>query len=529
MMKETKPLSPHWADIAAMRVIKEQGDKERYVVASGITPSGTVHIGNFREVLTVDLVARALKSLGKQVHFIYSWDNFDTFRKVPKNVPDQDAFKPYLRQAIARIPDPWGEEKTYAQGRIAHFEKELQRVGIAPHYIYQEKAYSEGRYAKEIRFALENRAKIRAILDRFRKEPLAENWVPTSIYCSQCHKDTIEHEEYLGEWDYHYKCQNCGKEETVDIRKTPNLKLAWRVDWPMRWHFEKVDFEPGGKDHSSDGGSHDTGKLIIKELWNQNPPTYQQYDFVMIKGGAGKMSSSSGELYTLSQVLDIYEPIVTRWIFAGQRPNHDFAIAFDEDVIKNYDEFDKSEQIAYSAPDASDKYPLIRRIIEMSSVDGKLPAKMPNRPKFRTLCNRMQLCGGDIERTFERYYAKDYSKEDKVYFNERAVRAQFWLDHYAPEEFRYKLRLKKAEDLELTTQEKAVIQALRDLLSEVDLETVEEKVLNNLIWEKIIKGTGSDSKDAFQVIYRVLMNRDQGPRLPSFLKEIGKESLLELL
>lgn len=527
-MKEQKPLSPHWADIAAMRVIKEHGEKKRYVLASGITPSGTVHIGNFREVLTVDLVARALKSLGKDVHFLYSWDNFDTFRKVPKNLPDPDAFKAYLHQAIARIPDPWGEESSYAQGRIAAFERELKRVGIAPTFIYQEKEYSQGRYANEIRFALENRAKIREILDRFRKEPLAETWVPTSIYCGQCHKDTIEQEEYRGDWDYFYKCSSCGKEETVDIRTTPNLKLGWRVDWPMRWYFEKVDFEPGGKDHSSDGGSRDTGALIINEVWKSKAPTYQQYDFVMIKGGAGKMSSSSGELYTLSQVLDIYEPTLVRWIFAGQRPNHDFAIAFDEDVIKNYDEFDKQEQIAFSAPESSDKWPLIRRIIELSYLDSKMPKHLPNRPKFRSLCNRIQLCGGDIERTFERYYAKEFREEDKPFFMERAVRAQFWLDHHAPEEFRYKLRATK-EHLDLNTQEASVIQALRDLLSEVDLDQIEEKTLNNLIWEKIIKGTNSDSKEAFQTIYRVLMNRDQGPRLPSFLKEIGKERLLELL
>jgi lysyl-tRNA synthetase class 1 len=528
MKEQTKPLSPHWADIAALKVIKERGDKDSYVVASGITPSGTVHIGNFREVLTVDLVARALNSLHKKVHFIYSWDNFDTFRKVPKNLPDPEAFKPYLREAIARIPDPWGEEKSYAHGRIAAFEHELKRVGIAPHFIYQESEYGRGRYANEIRFALENKDKIRSILDKFRKEPLAENWLPTSIYCGKCHKDSIEKEEYRGDWNYYYKCQHCHNEETVDIRKTANLKLAWRVDWPMRWHVEKVDFEPGGKDHSSDGGSHDTGKLIIDEIWNEKAPSYLQYDFVMIKGGAGKMSSSSGELYTLSQVLDVYEPTVVRWIFASQRPNHDFAIAFDEDVIKCYDEFDKSEQIAFSPPDMSDKWPLMRRIVELSYLDTKFPEQTPKRPKFRPLCNHLQLCGGDIDRTFERYYAKEYSKVDKPYFMERAVRAKFWLNNYAPEEFRYTLRLKK-EPLDLSPQETKVIEALRQLLHKIDLDSIEEKVLNNMIWENVIKATDSDSKEAFQTIYRVLLNRDQGPRLPSFLKEIGKESLLELL
>ena len=42
----------HWADQTAEKIIREKGDKETYTVASGITPSGVVHFGNFREVIT---------------------------------------------------------------------------------------------------------------------------------------------------------------------------------------------------------------------------------------------------------------------------------------------------------------------------------------------------------------------------------------------------------------------------------------------------------------------------------------------
>ena len=72
----------HWADLAAEKVIQEKVDKKQYTVAAGITPSGTVHIGNFREIITVDLVKRALEKRGKKVRFIYSWDDYDVFRKV---------------------------------------------------------------------------------------------------------------------------------------------------------------------------------------------------------------------------------------------------------------------------------------------------------------------------------------------------------------------------------------------------------------------------------------------------------------
>ncbi len=72
---------------------KEKGPKNLYTVASGITPSGTVHIGNFREVISVDLVARALKDSGSQVRFIYSWDNYDDFAKFPKICQNKNFLK----------------------------------------------------------------------------------------------------------------------------------------------------------------------------------------------------------------------------------------------------------------------------------------------------------------------------------------------------------------------------------------------------------------------------------------------------
>ena len=84
------PLLCHWADRMADKIIQEKGDLDLYTCASGITPSGTVHLGNFREIITVDLVVRALRDRGKNVRFIYSWDDYDVFRKVPANMPDPE-------------------------------------------------------------------------------------------------------------------------------------------------------------------------------------------------------------------------------------------------------------------------------------------------------------------------------------------------------------------------------------------------------------------------------------------------------
>ena len=68
---QTRSVFSHWADQTADKIIRERGDLDVYTCASGITPSGTVHIGNFREIISVDLVVRALRDRGKNVRFIY--------------------------------------------------------------------------------------------------------------------------------------------------------------------------------------------------------------------------------------------------------------------------------------------------------------------------------------------------------------------------------------------------------------------------------------------------------------------------
>lgn len=43
----------HWADATSEKIMKKR-NAEEYVVSSGITPSGHIHIGNARETLTAE-------------------------------------------------------------------------------------------------------------------------------------------------------------------------------------------------------------------------------------------------------------------------------------------------------------------------------------------------------------------------------------------------------------------------------------------------------------------------------------------
>jgi lysyl-tRNA synthetase, class I len=347
MTKKEKPKNVplHWADQMAARIIGQKGDKEMYTGASGITPSGTIHIGNFREIITTELVVRALRSAGKRVRFIYSWDDYDVFRKVPTNMPKQELLKTFLRKPIVDTPDPYNKEESYARHNQVEVERTLPKVGVRPEFIYQHKKYRNNDYTKKILIALQHTKDIKEILNKFRSEPLTETWLPVTVFSKKDGTDKIKGLQWDGKQTLTYELED-GTTETCDITKDGNTKLLWRIDWPMRWSYEKVDFEPGGKDHSTVGGSYDTGKEIVK-IFDWTAPVYYQYDFVGIKGGDGKISSSKGDVITLQDCLDIYEPEIVRYLFTSTRPNAEFSISFDIDVIKIYEDFDKCERIHY--------------------------------------------------------------------------------------------------------------------------------------------------------------------------------------
>ena len=76
----------HWSEEIAQKIIERNPNKEEYVCAAGISPSGSVHIGNFRDIATSLFVVKALTKMGKKAKLLFSWDEFDRMRKVPANV-----------------------------------------------------------------------------------------------------------------------------------------------------------------------------------------------------------------------------------------------------------------------------------------------------------------------------------------------------------------------------------------------------------------------------------------------------------
>lgn len=527
----------HWADNAAERTLRAHPGAKKITVAAGITPSGTVHVGNFREVITVDLVARAVADRGVDVRFIYSWDDFDVLRKVPQGVPNEEILAGHVRESIAEVPDPWGDHDSYASHHIAAFEESLTPLGIAPEFIRQSQRYRAGAYAQGIRRALEGAGTIRGILDASRREhgdgkTLPADWLPLAGFCSSCKKDDLAF-SWDGDWTVHVTCGGCAHEEDVDLREGGRLKLPWRVDWPMRWAHEQVGFEPGGKDHSSAGGSYDTGKSIVADVYEWSAPQYVGYDFVSLKGAGGKFSSSKGNVVTVADCLRVFEPEVLRWLFASYRPNTEFSISFDLDVIKIYEDYDRAFRLAHDADDGGrkdKKRQVARRTMQLACPQHRrieAGSEPPRLAALRHLSTIIQIFDGDVAQTRAYYEAQGElsSNEEKRRFEQRAQCVRTWLAEHAPADFRYTIRT------EPVTRELPAGQA--DAVGKLVAILQAHPGADDAQMGAALKSFAGDlqmpTKEFYPVVYDLLLGRDRGPKLSTLLAAMGAARAVPLL
>ncbi|MCX6801251.1 MAG: lysine--tRNA ligase [Candidatus Diapherotrites archaeon] len=509
----------HWADAIAKELIESNPKKNEFTVEAGITPSGVVHIGNFREIITVDLIAKALKNAGKKVRFVYSWDDYDVFRKVPANMPNQEMLAKYLRYPIVEVPDPFGKEKSYARHNEVAVEKHLPIVGIFPEFVSQAERYTKCVYAEEIRTAMRGRAKIKEILDKYRAEEFdGPTWFPARIFCEKCRRDETKITGYDEEYSVSYECV-CGFKDTFDIRKKGIIKLSWRIDWPMHWHYENVDFEPSGKDHSSLGGSYTTGEQIIRAIWKKEPPKHIMYEFISIKGQGGKMSSSKGNTIDLEGMLNVYQPEIIRYLFASKLPHKYFEVSFEGmDVIRLYDEFQKLERIYFGREDClKEDLELNKRFYELSCVS--VPKKMPSQVNFKHLVSLLQIFQMD-----EKKVASQFNGIDKNYLNGMIPRAKFWLGNYAGEQFKFTVQenVRSETVARLSEKQKSMLRELGGKLSNQS----EEELVN--LFSALMAKHSLQPGEFFQAAYLALINKEAGPKLSGFLLTIDLERAKKL-
>src|SRR5215470_10567855 len=140
-MPATTHLGTHWADQTADAAI---ASGRPVVISSGISPSGEIHIGNMREVLTADAIYRAVRDRGAPARFNYVCDNFDPLRRVYPFL-DASVYEPLIGRPLSEIPCPCGRHPSYADHFLEPFLASLRTLRVDVELERADLMYKSGR------------------------------------------------------------------------------------------------------------------------------------------------------------------------------------------------------------------------------------------------------------------------------------------------------------------------------------------------------------------------------------------------
>ncbi|MFF5468823.1 lysine--tRNA ligase [Streptomyces achromogenes] len=565
-----------WVSRFADEVIEESERRapgKPVVVASGLSPSGPIHLGNLREVMTPHLVADEIRRRGREVRHLISWDDYDRYRKVPAGVPGVDeSWAEHIGKPLTSVPAPKGSSyPNWAEHFKAAMTEALGQLGVEFDGISQTAQYTSGAYREQILHAMRHRGDIDAILAQYRtkKAPKKQQqkavdeaeleaeegsgaaseddgssgsagYFPYKPYCGGCGKDLTTVTSYDDDTtELAYTCTACGFAETVRLSEFDRGKLVWKVDWPMRWAYEGVIFEPSGVDHSSPGSSFQVGGQIVP-IFGGEQPIGPMYAFVGISGMA-KMSSSRGGVPTPSDALKIMEPQLLRWLYARRRPNQSFKIAFDQEIQRLYDEWDKlAAKVADGSALPADVAAYTRAV---GTAAGELP-KTPRPLPYRTLASVADITAGHEDQALR--ILSELDPEQPLASLEEARprydRAEAWINTYVPADQRTIVREEPDAEL-LKSLDEASRQSVRLLLDGLaDHWSLDG--LTHLVYgvPKVQAGFSADAtpkelppeiktaqRTFFALLYHLLVGRDTGPRLPTLLLAVGQERVRTLL
>uniref|UniRef100_A0A7J2TG09 Lysine--tRNA ligase n=1 Tax=Archaeoglobus fulgidus TaxID=2234 RepID=A0A7J2TG09_ARCFL len=478
----------HWADVIASELIEISSFHR---IGTGISPSGHIHLGNLREMVTADAVRRALIEAGGKAEIIYISDDMDPLRRRYPFLPEN--YSEFVGMPLCRIPDPYGCHESYSEHFLQPFIESLEILGIPVEVRRASEMYREGLYEEAIKISLRNNDKIAQIIREVTGRELEEDWYPFMPICESCGRiNSTKVTGFDERWVY-YSC-SCGNSGKVSYKG--GGKLSWRLDWVARWKILGITCEPFGKDHATAGGSYDTGKRLAKEIFDYDPPFPIPYEWIHLKG-VGAMKSSKGIVIPVRDLVETLPPELIRYIIIRSKPERHIEFDPGFGLLEIIDEFEE-------------KFNERDRSIQLSLVHEVHYSGVP----FRHLIIVGQIANWDLEKTLEILERNGYKKEEVRADVERRLKyCRAWLEKYAPKNLRFEIISGKVN---VSEEEKKFLEKYSERLK--DEMSADE--IHKLVYE-VAKDVGIDANRAFKTIYRVLVGKDYGPRLGYFIKSLG--------
>ncbi|RLG86339.1 MAG: lysine--tRNA ligase [Thermoprotei archaeon] len=530
----------HELDKLALRAIAKASKKNSLVTCrSGTSPSGVKHIGNFNDNMLSYFIYLIVRKKNVPARHVHTHDNMDPFRKLPERVIDLDGkwyetsskdrelFNKYVGMPLCRVPDLFGCCKNWADHFQRIYENECKMMGlIDTKYFSTEKLYESGHFNQYIKKMLEHIEVSREIILSVEKSKPSD-YVPAWAICENCGKITgriirfdIEDEtaEYVCRDRYlttKYKAIGCGYKGTVSWRNG-GIKLDWEFEWPAQMLMFNTTIEPFGKDHVPTSWFY--CKEVIKKVYGGEVPIGFFYEHFHIKGK--KMSSRHGNVVTITQMLEILEPEVIRFLYTGRfRRHRDIDLGY---IFRLADEFDRAEKIYFGLKRGRNKKEemKLRRRYELAMLNNPPPEYEP-RISYRVAAQIAQIYPEKAWLTVVRRITGRNSMKAL----RRISLAKNWVIKYMPDDFRISI----VQDIsyikeKLTRKEQNI---LRDLAKSICNLKTEDDVWCEM--RRVSERHEVTLDKIFKLLYKVLLGKEYGPRLPALLLVLDRNFLVRRL
>jgi len=504
-----------WLNKIVDEVLEKHPEGE-IVVSSGVSPSGTYHLGTLREVLTAEIIAVEVRRRGRESRHIHVCDDLDVFRKVPADV--DESFEQYLGMPLCDVPSPDGKAASYADYFVQALIDAAKEMKLSMELVRAHEKYRAGFFVPAIETALDNITTIRTVLEEVSSHKLSDQWSPIQVIENGRLKNRQFKSIDLEKKTLVYV--SVDGEDTEIEYGDGKVKLNWRIDWPARWELMKVNIEPFGRDHATKGGSYDTGKEIVEKVYKAEAPYPVPYDFINKTGETKKMSKSKGDVITAAQLLELM-PVEILWFFIlRSAPGKMLYFDEQESLMRLFDDFAE----LLNKPDKTESE---QQLIELClhGVEAPTASNIP----FTHLVASYQASLKDAEKTIEviaRTEHKDTAEKERDTLVRELTFIDNWLQKSAPEEVRFELQ-DSIDSSQFSDNQKNYLKALGEKIEQAPADA-DGVWFHQAIYE--FKGQFEfEPKQLFTTLYQALIGKDSGPRAGWFLSLLPRDWLVARL
>ncbi|MDR5656269.1 lysine--tRNA ligase [Halodesulfurarchaeum sp. HSR-GB] len=526
-----------WADTVA-DLIEAREPTDPIVIKGGISPSGVPHFGNMNEIVRGYFVAEVLRERGYTVRQIFTSDDRDPLRKLPRKLAaldgeivdlgavDAGALGRNLGKPYTDIPDPFGCCDSYGAHFASLVEQSAAALDIPVEMISNTEQYEDGAFETATRTVLERADEARELLAAYQDKVDAE-YVPFNPICENCGQitETVTDVD-LDAGTVSYRCtdmeagdqviEGCGHEGTTSLR---NGKLPWRFEWPAQWQLLGVDHEPFGKDHAE--GSWPSGAEISRAIFDHQPPVPMVYEWFTLDGAP--FSSSAGNVILVSEVLEFLEVPVVKYFFSKDpRKARDFSIEHADQLVA---EFDRLEAIYFDEiEDASEDERKRAERVYPFLVDSIRPERIRIPFSFAAVLGMTE----DEELRAEIARREGHIPENAPEWAieaalDRVERAREWARR-TDNAFNYDLKRASMPEVEIDEPTAAALDDLADFIEAgASPEEIQGEIYETARRHDIEVG------DFFATGYRLFFDQPEGPKLGTFLGKLDEPFVLARL